>query len=675
MSISTSSIYEFPTHPSNNEEDVEFDKKSSSSTTAIATTTKTKEDEYTGTIYQKLGRNSDVIFYFNRSKLSNNGTGMLQDEKHNIRTNKMPENDADYLHKLFLAKDFSAIQQFFDRDDITEEKKQIALLRQQAKPNDWADGTSILHTISRWEKPYETLNLCLPSWKSYFSIAGKELVMLKGNYEQSVLHHLCRQDLPCLEFISYILDIGGKDITMIQDEDGYTALHDLSCCASSSINLEVMKMMVEVGGQNLLTVQNEFGSTALHCHCDCLPNLDMVKLMTEVGGLDMLMLQNNSGNTALHCLCDTASPSLELVKLMVEVGGLKLVMSRNGVGATTFQHHCFKNSSPSTDLLRYLIDVGGLELLKCRNKADAKVSKQVIKMGGEAIIAGNEYSFLSVIFPNVPKFRVECANTFVEALIEVNNQKNKANIETLQSKFDTKTDRLIKQASKDKESLLKKVTELNSKIDDEKKKFNDQITSMQAKIDCLEQQGEDRMLNIEQLKDRVDEEEKKFEELLFKNEKLEMENEELRVKIAEFEAIKKQTKLSKRKQNSANLSDESEAVYHKKRSTQQNHKNKDHTCSYSPLSLSSPPACRPPIPSKPVNSEAKRSNNSSAVTSSYSSNVISPTPDDFHKVAALQSKLKRALDDLVIEKAKHSETIQELQSLRDEVWSLDNERM
>ena len=94
MSISKSS-YPFSNHSSNhnvdddgddnnNEDDDLFMKKSSSSSSS-ATTTKTKEDEYTATIYQKVGRNPNTtLYYLNQSKLSNNGNGMLSNERNNI---------------------------------------------------------------------------------------------------------------------------------------------------------------------------------------------------------------------------------------------------------------------------------------------------------------------------------------------------------------------------------------------------------------------------------------------------------------------------------------------------------------------------------------------------------------------------------------------------------------
>ena len=119
----------------------------------------------------------------------------------------MSECDADYLYKQFLAKDFSAIQQFFDSEDITDEKKRTALLWQPEGED--SGPPSILHMISRWEKTYKTQS-CMNCYK-YLHLKNQSHCSVC--YEKKA-HHSKNEFVPflCFKGLMYMFSLSSNTI-------------------------------------------------------------------------------------------------------------------------------------------------------------------------------------------------------------------------------------------------------------------------------------------------------------------------------------------------------------------------------------------------------------------------------------------------------------------------------
>ena len=82
--------------------------------------------------------------------------------------------------------------------------------------------------------------------------------------------------------------------------------------------------MIEIGGKQLVMKNNNNGETALHNVCknnkkDVSVDI-VVSKMLKVGGKQLVMKNNYYGETALHSACENENVSVGIVSKMLEVG-------------------------------------------------------------------------------------------------------------------------------------------------------------------------------------------------------------------------------------------------------------------------------------------------------------------------------------------------------------------
>mmetsp|Transcript_12302 Transcript_12302/g.23058 ORF Transcript_12302/g.23058 Transcript_12302/m.23058 type:complete len:141 (+) Transcript_12302:1044-1466(+) len=119
------------------------------------------------------------------------------------------------------------------------------------------------------------------------------------------------QNYICLTSVERLISIGGKDLVMVRDVEGCTALHE--CCKKKGVDeknianhSDTIRVILNQGGSDLLMATDNFGMTALHTACrhvltshDC----NIIKLLLERGGKDLLAVKDAKNKcTALHTL-------------------------------------------------------------------------------------------------------------------------------------------------------------------------------------------------------------------------------------------------------------------------------------------------------------------------------------------------------------------------------------
>ena len=94
------------------------------------------------------------------------------------------------------------------------------------------------------------------------------------------------------EVIFRMMDIGGMELMMMNDQYGKTALH--WACENENISMEIISKMLEMGGRELLMMDDQFGISALHCACEN-KNISMemiLEQLLEVGGRELLIIND-----------------------------------------------------------------------------------------------------------------------------------------------------------------------------------------------------------------------------------------------------------------------------------------------------------------------------------------------------------------------------------------------
>ena len=80
---------------------------------------------------------------------------------------------------------------------------------------------------------------------------------------------------------------------------GSTALHFAIFDERSDLPiLDIVMFLVEKGGQELLMMQNNYGDTVLHYACKH-KKLDVVKFLIEKGGQELFMMQSDGRKSTL----------------------------------------------------------------------------------------------------------------------------------------------------------------------------------------------------------------------------------------------------------------------------------------------------------------------------------------------------------------------------------------
>jgi len=164
----------------------------------------------------------------------------------------------------------------------------------------------------------------------------KSNIMYRERHGRTCLNRAFYYEAPD-DIIKAMIDIGGKDLVMMKDNDNWTVLHS-ACIGGASYY--IMKMLINVGGKDLIMAKSNGGDTALHCLC-CYINphtkvAEKIKLILQVGDNNLLLSAKNyaGGKTPLEIVTDKGT-SKKIKKLLT-------------VQSTTNSTRC--NNSPSTNI-------------------------------------------------------------------------------------------------------------------------------------------------------------------------------------------------------------------------------------------------------------------------------------------------------------------------------------
>jgi ankyrin repeat protein len=259
----------------------------------------------------------------------------------------------------------------------------------------------------------------------------KSTIMFRGdNRMRACLHNACGRGAPD-DIIKAMIDIGGKDLVMMKDNDNWTVLHS-ACIGGASYN--IIKMLIEVDGKDLVMAKNKYGNTALHYLCMTIMRhddaVDKIKLILQVGDSNLLLsAKNTDGDTPLTIATDKGAPD-DVMKAMIDImsssnlfnlcGYRKWpevrkylcsdaaeeekksnIMYRNHNGWTCLYAAC--NHRAPDDIIKAMIDLGGKELVMpidnvdktalhraCINGASYDIIKILIDVGGRDLVMAKD---------------------------------------------------------------------------------------------------------------------------------------------------------------------------------------------------------------------------------------------------------------------------------------------
>ncbi len=236
---------------------------------------------------------------------------------------------------------------------------------------------------------------------------GADVVMPKGYKGKSTLmiaysnRHLWHYDL---EFMSTMIDIGGRNLVMLQDDNNNTALHyafrywyRVPSKIMSKI-VEVTMKIIELGGKELVMCRGSNNCTALFLALKNAP-VEVITRLIEVGGKELLMLKSKYDTTALyHAIRNHRNVSMEVIVKMIDVGGKDLLMQQNDTDKLSALLYGIWYEAPE-ELLMKLIEVGGREMVLLPNmrnstslnwsfvcEAPQTVILNIINVGGKDIL-------------------------------------------------------------------------------------------------------------------------------------------------------------------------------------------------------------------------------------------------------------------------------------------------
>lgn len=197
---------------------------------------------------------------------------------------------------------------------------------------------------------------------------GKELLLEKAyssySYEYdegyTALHLACDIDgfYRDVNIAKLLLQKGGTELIMEQDEKGRTALH-LACKYEEGIHREgerrgIIAHLVHFGGEELVNMKDDEGIVAadylegkqldlieealkkdpFFLACFFGMGIDAVKKILKTGGKEMALTRFTNGKTALHAACECNGNQSAIIEYLVLFGGEKLVAMQDDKGKT-----------------------------------------------------------------------------------------------------------------------------------------------------------------------------------------------------------------------------------------------------------------------------------------------------------------------------------------------------
>ena len=105
------------------------------------------------------------------------------------------------------------------------------------------------------------------------------------------------------------------------NKDGYTALHR-ACQQNENVSVKIISKLLDVGGRELLMMNDKNGYTALWywgvlCENENVLSAEIVSNFLEVGGKELVMMTDQYKFTVLHHVCKNRNVSVDVVSKLL----------------------------------------------------------------------------------------------------------------------------------------------------------------------------------------------------------------------------------------------------------------------------------------------------------------------------------------------------------------------
>jgi len=179
---------------------------------------------------------------------------------------------------------------------------------------------------------------------------GGVLVKTKDIQNQTPLMYACAgPDLP-EQAILRMIQVGGKELLLMQNNKGMTALHasmwEGNKASSVVLRSTVIQEMINVGGIDLVTVKGELDITPLHTACAIGAPLESIQRIVDTGGVDLVLAKTISwkrglGANALRFVFrfgrEKRDWCIGAMKILIRIGGPKLILMKGDDGKTSIE--------------------------------------------------------------------------------------------------------------------------------------------------------------------------------------------------------------------------------------------------------------------------------------------------------------------------------------------------
>ncbi|GFH44440.1 hypothetical protein CTEN210_00914 [Chaetoceros tenuissimus] len=204
---------------------------------------------------------------------------------------------------------------------------------------------------------------------------NKDIVMMVDKDGQTALHLACKANRR--DCIAALLEHGGKDLVFKQDRKKNTALHYLpSTRKRNNAHFDITEMILRVGGKELLELENKVKKKPF------LPFITKAFEFEFISGSiiqsgetkidEDVMKQDDLGKTALHLACERNN--CNEVRSLLERGGKALTLMRDARGNTALHllNSAQRKNCSDFEIAEMILNVGGRDLLECENNAKKK---------------------------------------------------------------------------------------------------------------------------------------------------------------------------------------------------------------------------------------------------------------------------------------------------------------
>jgi hypothetical protein len=122
-----------------------------------------------------------------------------------------------------------------------------------------------------------------------------------GDFECTALSLACHYNAS-IDTINALIAIGGRELVMMTDADGYTVLCKAICYNAS---IGTINALIAIGGRELVMMTVANGYTALHEACRMDASVEIINTLIDIGGRELLIATHDNERTAIHTLLNS----------------------------------------------------------------------------------------------------------------------------------------------------------------------------------------------------------------------------------------------------------------------------------------------------------------------------------------------------------------------------------